>query len=61
MEDTIIFGTLRFTVPSGHSEAEIRDALEEQAPAIAHATVVRVPNANGSFTWTFSESAGTKG
>lgn len=61
MEDTVNFGTLSFTVPTGHSEAEIRSALEEQAPAIAHATVQRTENADGSFTWAFAEAAGTKG
>lgn len=60
-EDNVVFGSLNFTVPAGHSEAEIRSALEEQAPAIAHATVSRTENADGSFTWTFAEAAGTKG
>ena len=60
MEDTVVFGSLVFNVPTGHSEAEIREALEEQAPAIAHATVVR-STVNGATTWTFSEAAGTKG
>lgn len=61
MEDTVKFGDLTFNVPSGHSESEIREALEEQAPAITHARVSRSTNEDGSITWTFSEAVGTKG
>lgn len=61
LEDTVRFQGMTFTVPHGHSEDDIRAALEEQAPAIAHAQVSRQTNADGSITWTFAERAGTKG
>lgn len=61
LEDTVRFQGMTFTVPHGHNESDIRAALEEQAPAIAHAQVSRQTNADGSLTWTFAERAGTKG
>lgn len=60
-DDTVVFGDFRFDVPAGHSEQEIREALEDQAPSIATARASRVQNPNGSYTWTFVEAAGTKG
>lgn len=61
MSDTVIFGDFRFDVPSGHTEQEIREALEDQAPSIASAKLVKVANDDGSYTWNFAETAGTKG
>ena len=61
LEDTVRFQGINFSVPNGHSEEDIRLALEEQAPAIAHAQVTKTANADGSFTWSFAERAGTKG
>lgn len=59
--DTVIFQGVSYQLPAGHTEAEIRAALSEQAPAIAHAQVSVVQNADGTKTWEFSERAGTKG
>ena len=61
MQDTVIFQGVTYHLPPGHTEEEIRAALSEQAPAIMHAQVGRVQNADGSTTWEFSEKAGTKG
>lgn len=61
MQDKVIFGDLVFNVPTGHTEQEIRDALEENAPAIVHARAERTPNGDNTYTWRFTEVAGTKG
>jgi len=60
-QDKVIFGELTFRVPAGHTEQEIREALEENAPAIQHARANSTPNDNGTVTWRFTEVAGTKG
>lgn len=59
--DNVIFQGASYQLPSGHSETEIRSALSEQAPAIQHAALNKYANADGTFTWEFSERAGTKG
>jgi len=61
LEDTVRFQGINFSVPHGHTVDDIRAALEDQAPAIAHAQVTQTPNADGSITWSFAEKAGTKG
>lgn len=61
MQDKVIFGDSIFNVPTGHTEKEIREALEEVAPAIVHARSTQERNADGSTTWRFTEVAGTKG
>ena len=59
--DTVLFQGVSYQLPSNHTEAEIRAALSEQAPAIMHAALGMHQNADGSTTWEFSEKAGTKG
>jgi hypothetical protein len=61
MQDIVIFQGVTYNLPQGHTEAEIRVALSEQAPAIAHAQMSRTQNADGTSTWEFTERAGTKG
>jgi hypothetical protein len=61
MQDTVIFQGITYHLPTGHTEAEIRAALAEQAPSITTAQVVTTLNGDGSTTWEFSEKAGTKG
>lgn len=61
MQDTVIFQGVTYHLPLGHSEAEIRAALSEQAPAIVNAAVSSTLNADGSHTFEFTERAGTKG
>jgi hypothetical protein len=59
--DKVLFQGITYNLPSGHSEAEIRAALSEQAPAIMHAALAKFENTDGTTTWEFSEQAGTKG
>lgn len=59
--DNVIFQGVTYQLPHGHTEAEIRAALSEQAPAIVNAALNTFSNSDGSTTWEFSEQAGTKG
>jgi len=61
VKDIVKFGPVSFKVATGYTEADIREALVEQAPAAAQAKLVKTDNGDGSFTWTFTEVAGVKG
>lgn len=60
-KDKVIFGDLSVAIEADHTEQEIKEALEEMAPAIKHARGERSANGDGTYTWRFTEQAGTKG
>lgn len=60
-KDKVIFGDDVYEIPVNHTEAEIREALAEKAPAIVHAKSTRTANGDGTHTWRFAEAVGTKG
>ena len=60
-QDQVTFQGQTYNLPTGHTEAEIREALSDVAPAIANASVERTDNGDGTVTWAFVEKAGTKG
>ena len=61
MQDTVLFQGVTYHLPTGYKDEEIRAALAEQAPAILHADLNKIDNGDGTFTWEYSEKAGTKG
>lgn len=60
-EDKVTFQGETYNLPTGATEAEIREALSDVAPAIANASLEVTRNEDGTTTWAFQEKAGVKG
>lgn len=62
IKDEVKYGSNRaFTLETGFNEDQIREALSNQHPAAAAAKCVKIAKADGGYTWTFTDVAGTKG